>query len=166
MTYAKEVLGRNKILRLIFCLFVCWGFLTTKQGIWGIWVPWLGIELIPSAMGAWSLNHWTTREVPKAYICIFKNREVQVNLWIKMKEIKWWRSEMGIKQGVHSGVGLSEFLRGGLKQESSYFFWRENSLRGARGEHLIRTVLQESLLFWEAGWVEERLNLGWGLNLE
>ena len=47
---------------------------------------------------------------------------MQVNLWIKMKEIKQWRSEMGIMEGDRSAVGLSEFLKGGLKQESSYFF--------------------------------------------
>ena len=28
-------------------------------------VPWPGIEPGPPALGAWSLNHWTTREVPK-----------------------------------------------------------------------------------------------------
>ena len=31
---------------------------------WGILVPPPGIEPIPPAMEAWSLNHWTTREVP------------------------------------------------------------------------------------------------------
>ena len=29
-------------------------------------VPWLGIEPGPPALGAWSLNHWTTKEVPKS----------------------------------------------------------------------------------------------------
>ena len=29
-------------------------------------VPRPGIELRPPALGAWSLTHWTTREVPKA----------------------------------------------------------------------------------------------------
>ena len=28
-------------------------------------VPWPGIELRPQALEAWSLGHWTTREVPK-----------------------------------------------------------------------------------------------------
>ena len=27
-------------------------------------VPWLGIEPMSSALEVWSLNHWTTREVP------------------------------------------------------------------------------------------------------
>ena len=33
-------------------------------GLWDL-VPWPGIELRPQALGAWSLGHWTTREVPK-----------------------------------------------------------------------------------------------------
>ena len=145
MKYGKEALERNKILRLIF-LFVClFGVFWPQSNACGIWVPWLGIELIQFALGARSLNHWTTREVPEAYICIFKNGQVQVNLWIKMKEIKQWRSEMGIMEGDRSAVGLSEFLRGGLKWESSYFFWRESLLRGARGEHVIRMVQQRVL---------------------
>ena len=31
---------------------------------YGIFVLWLGIEPAPTALEAWSLNHWTTREVP------------------------------------------------------------------------------------------------------
>ena len=32
----------------------------------GILVPWPGIEPVPvlPALGVWSLNHWTTREIP------------------------------------------------------------------------------------------------------
>ena len=36
-------------------------------GIWDL-VPWLGIELGPSELGAWSLSHWTIREVPQMLI--------------------------------------------------------------------------------------------------
>ena len=31
----------------------------------GVLVPWPGSEPIAPAVEAWSLNHWTTREVPK-----------------------------------------------------------------------------------------------------
>ena len=31
--------------------------------MWGL-VPWLGIEPALPVLGAWSLSHWTTREVP------------------------------------------------------------------------------------------------------
>ena len=30
----------------------------------GVSVPWAGMEPLPPLLGAWSLNHWTTREVP------------------------------------------------------------------------------------------------------
>ena len=33
-------------------------------------VPWPGIEPRPPALGAWSLNHWTTRKVPLYFILI------------------------------------------------------------------------------------------------
>ena len=32
-----------------------------------ILVPWLGIEPTPPPLEAWSLNHWTTREVPTSH---------------------------------------------------------------------------------------------------
>ena len=36
---------------------------------WGMWdlVPWPGIEPEPSALGVWSLSHWTAREVSMQY---------------------------------------------------------------------------------------------------
>ena len=35
--------------------------------LWGVWDPstWPGMEPASPALEAWSLNHWTTREVPK-----------------------------------------------------------------------------------------------------
>ena len=35
-------------------------------GMWDL-VPWPGIKPAPPALGVQSLNHWTTREVPKAH---------------------------------------------------------------------------------------------------
>ncbi|KAB0372384.1 hypothetical protein FD755_016176, partial [Muntiacus reevesi] len=32
-------------------------------------VPWPGIKLVPPALGAQSLNHWTSREVPYSSVC-------------------------------------------------------------------------------------------------
>ena len=37
-------------------------FLTIARGMWDL--SSLGIEPVPPAMEAWSLNHWTAREVP------------------------------------------------------------------------------------------------------
>ena len=34
-------------------------------------VPWPGIEPRPPALGAWSLSHWTTSEVPSLYFCLW-----------------------------------------------------------------------------------------------
>ena len=49
----------NKIMD--FCLFVCF-YCTTWA--YAILAPRPGIESMPPAVEAWSLNHWTTREVP------------------------------------------------------------------------------------------------------
>ena len=40
-----------------------WGMQTLSCGMWDL-VPWPGIEPGPPALGAQSLSHWTTREVP------------------------------------------------------------------------------------------------------
>ena len=49
---------------------VCWifscGTWTLSCGIWDLG-PWPGIEPGPPALGAWSLSHWTTREVPRVF---------------------------------------------------------------------------------------------------
>ena len=42
-------------------IFSC-GMRTLTCSMWDL-VPWPGIEPGPSALGAWSLSHWTTREV-------------------------------------------------------------------------------------------------------
>ena len=36
----------------------------------GILVPWQGTELVPPALGVWSLNHWTIREVPVCFVVV------------------------------------------------------------------------------------------------
>ena len=42
-------------------VFICWLLPTA----YGILVPWPGIEPLPPAVEAWSLNHWTSEEVPE-----------------------------------------------------------------------------------------------------
>ena len=51
----------------IFFVFTC-GKRTLSCGMWDL-VPWPGIEPRPPALGARSLSHWTTREVPRT-VCI------------------------------------------------------------------------------------------------
>ena len=43
---------------------------TLSCGVWDL-VPWSEMEPGPPALGAWSLNYWTTREVPHALFLLF-----------------------------------------------------------------------------------------------
>ena len=40
---------------------------TLSCGMWDL-VPWPGMEPGPHQLGAWSLSHWTTREVPLLWL--------------------------------------------------------------------------------------------------
>ena len=44
-----------------------WAFSCSMQDL----VPWPGMGPGPPTLGAWSLNHWTTREVPAVLFLIF-----------------------------------------------------------------------------------------------
>ena len=44
----------------LFIYLVVLGF---SCGMWHVWVPQTGIEPGLPTLGAWSLSHWTTREV-------------------------------------------------------------------------------------------------------
>ena len=46
-------------------------FLGLGNTAYGILVPYLGIEPVPPAVKAQSLNHWTIREVPEQLSCFF-----------------------------------------------------------------------------------------------
>ena len=50
----------------------------------GILVPQPGIEPVPPALGAWSLNHWTAREVPQLFFpqCEKKRCGFFFHIWI------------------------------------------------------------------------------------
>ena len=59
----------------------------------GILAPQPGIELVPPALAARSLNHWTAREVPRMpFILDVNNGKNSANtldfyyLWVKVKE--------------------------------------------------------------------------------
>ena len=47
----------------LFLIFIYLAVLGLSYSTWDL-VPWPGIEPGLSALGAWSLNHWTPREVP------------------------------------------------------------------------------------------------------
>ena len=81
----NSAIGYYKILGMVPC--VCLGFILTaflkkififlaalglSCSMWDL-VPWPGIESRPPALGAQSLSHWTTREVPfVAFYCWVK----------------------------------------------------------------------------------------------
>ena len=49
---------------------------------WGILVPRKGIELMPPAVETWSLNHWTTGEVPHISILNTHAKAAQDNVTV------------------------------------------------------------------------------------
>ena len=49
--------------------FIFFFFFWPHDREYRILVPWPGIEPVPSAVEAWNLNHWTTREVPCIRLC-------------------------------------------------------------------------------------------------
>ena len=58
-------------------LFVCFNICFYYLCIWlyqvlvtvhGYLISWPGIRPRPPSLGAWSLNHWTTREIPRAHV--------------------------------------------------------------------------------------------------
>ena len=51
---------------VVACRIFSFGMWTLSFGIWDL-IPWPGIEPIPPVLGAWSLSHWTTREIPYYY---------------------------------------------------------------------------------------------------
>ena len=53
-------------------------------------IPELGIELVPSAVEAWSDNHWATKEVPKTMLI----NNIYYRNWI----INWWFPNWGLHQ--------------------------------------------------------------------
>ena len=59
-------------LSLFFCLFFFWGFFGPCFAACGILVPWPGIEPMPPAVEAWSLNRWTPgKSLLFSFLCLF-----------------------------------------------------------------------------------------------
>lgn len=70
--------------RRIFGIF-CWGMSTFSCGMWDI-VSQPGIE--HGVLGAWSLSHWTSREVPEGYT--FSLRKQPRLLPSNLQWLWWW----------------------------------------------------------------------------
>ena len=56
------------VLTMACGIFSC-GRRALSGGVWDL-VPWLGIEPVSPALGAWRLSHWTTREVSQLLFII------------------------------------------------------------------------------------------------
>ena len=61
---AQLSLLQQVLLKCIHIYLAALGLSCSMQDL----VPRPGIEPGPSALGAWSIGHWTTREVPSMYI--------------------------------------------------------------------------------------------------
>ena len=55
------------LLQYCFCFMLCF-FLAMKHS--GILVPWSGIKPHTPCLGRWSLNHWTTKEIPNLWFLL------------------------------------------------------------------------------------------------
>ena len=58
---------------------------TLNGNMWDL-VPWPGIEPEPSAFGAWSLSHWTPREVLTTVFFFFF---FKLNFWGQSARVQW-----------------------------------------------------------------------------
>lgn len=69
------------------------------------------------------------KQNPEAFI--LKDGEMQVGLWIKMKEIKAWRGGVEIMEEIHQASELSKVQARGLKwAKEKFFLLKRKMLRG------------------------------------
>ena len=73
-----------------------------------------GINLMPPAVEAWSLNHWTTREIPFALFLQLKATSLVAHT-VKNLPAMW-------KTGVRS-LGREDLLQKGMATHSSILAW-------------------------------------------
>ena len=64
-------------------------FSWTCFAAWGALVPQPGIRSVPTAVEAWSLNHWTAKEVPRLLFLISEKFEIIINLGRHVKNGLW-----------------------------------------------------------------------------
>ena len=82
---APGLIGHTRDLRFgVRDLFSC-GMQALSCGVWDL-VPWPGIKPRPPALGARSLNHWTTREVPGWVVYDFVQEPLRLSqyLWARL----------------------------------------------------------------------------------
>ena len=61
--FADRIIVWNNLRCWVLFLCVCVCVCVSSHAVWGILVLWPGIKSMPASVEAWSLDHWTTREV-------------------------------------------------------------------------------------------------------
>ena len=72
-------------------------------------VPWPGIEPGPPAMGPWSLNHWTTREVPLFTFFFFFFNLFIIYFWLCWVFVAVHGLSLVAASGGHSSLRCAGF---------------------------------------------------------
>ena len=67
---------------------LCCSMWILRCSMWDL-VPWPGIEPGSPALGAWSLSHWTTREVPLLGVC-WQSVAFKCTTEISVFVFTWW----------------------------------------------------------------------------
>ena len=65
------------IIYLLKILFIYLAMPGLSCGMWNL-VPWPGIKPCPASLGAWTLNHRITREVPQLLFKLGKNTDMSI----------------------------------------------------------------------------------------
>ena len=103
---------------VVACRFFSCGIQLLGCSMWSP-VPWPGIELQPPALRAWSLSHWTTREVP--YACVLKAPQTLFSMphWLDLgicpfldQSLRKWKSLSRVRLfATSSTIQSMEFSR-------------------------------------------------------
>ena len=79
---------------------------TVRCGMWDL-VPWPGIEPRPPALGAWSLSHCTTREVPGPCIYLFLLNCILPNLCYWNLDFFFWPRNFPLRSDSYLSLTFS-----------------------------------------------------------
>ena len=102
------------VLVFLFCL-VGWGLFWLPCGTCGIVIPPPGVKPVLPEVEVWSLNHWTTREIPLSY-CI----------WVSLRTLcpTFSRSKSPFKLGCSFPQGALDMCVSHLVLSNWGKFWK------------------------------------------
>ena len=117
----------HRVLVVACRIFSC-GMWTLSCGMWDL-VPWPGIKPGPPALGAWSLSHWTTREVPAFFllnlplchlVCCLLHQCHVISPMMPVKPITLWINHL---PAVESTISLLVFQANSIGNREFYKLW-------------------------------------------